>query len=102
MSEVKCSLETIQSGVEYCPDSDTYHTVFSDGETATTAVVTALAAVRHRDITEIETIYADVDTDALNALIASADDPATRVEFTVDGFEVTVYGDNGIEIVPPV
>ncbi|MFC6976847.1 HalOD1 output domain-containing protein [Halomicroarcula sp. GCM10025709] len=92
---------TVHGGVTYHPDSDTYRASFSDGEPATTAVVRTLARVRHCDVTDISPLYESVDTDALDRLISTADEAAVRVEFLIDGFEVTVVGDNTVEIVPP-
>lgn len=90
------------TGVIYHPVSDVYRVSFDSTSAATTEVVSALAEVRHCDPTEITPLYETIDTDALDSLIADTTDADVRVDFVIDGFEITVCGDNTVEIVPPV
>jgi hypothetical protein len=96
------SVKPSDAGVIYHPESDVYRVSFDPTPAATTGVVSALAEVRHCDPTEITPLYDAIDTDALDSLIAGTSDADVRVDFVIDGFEITVRGDNTVEIVPPV
>lgn len=93
--------ESESGGVRYHPETDSYRAPFKKGTHPTTAVVTTLAEIRHCEPVEIEPLYGVVDTDALDRIISGTTDSSVKVTFVVDGFEVTVSGDNVIEVVPP-
>lgn len=99
----KSSLEeaerVTEDGPTYDPKTDTYVGMF-DTESASTAVMTALASVRHCEPTELDPLYRSVDPDALDRLVASGSDHL-RVTMHIDGFEVVVTGTRRIEITPP-
>jgi hypothetical protein len=86
-------------GPTYDPRTDTYVGMF-DTESASIAVMEALASVRHCDPTELEPLYRSVDPDALDRLVASGS-AKLCVTMSLDGFEVVVTGDRRIEITPP-
>lgn len=72
---------------------------FEDDETASDAVVAAVAARTNSDPLEIDPLYEHVDPDALDALFeprgtdtARPDD--VRIEFQMSGFQVTVTADS--------
>ncbi len=73
-----------------------------DDESASEAVVTAVAAVRGSKPTALEPLYAAVDPDALDSLVDHADRVDTagshRVWFTYEEFDVGVRTDGEIRI----
>ncbi|MDS0281762.1 HalOD1 output domain-containing protein [Haloarcula onubensis] len=86
-------------GPTYDPYTDTYVGTF-DAESASIAVMEALATIRHCEPTELEPLYRSVDPDALDRLVASGSD-RLRVTMRIDDFEVVVTGDRRVEITPP-
>ena len=77
-------------------DTETYHVQFDASRAggASHAVVTALAAVTGKGLTEIEPLYDVVDPDALDALFqhGSGDSKSgMAVSFELDSSDVTVY-----------
>jgi hypothetical protein len=86
-------------GPTYDPRTDTYVGTF-DMESASVAVMEALAAIRHCEPTELEPLYSSVDPDALDRLVESASD-GLHVRMHIDGFQVVVTGDHRLEITPP-
>lgn len=50
---------------------------------------------------EVEPIYESIDPDALNQLIRTTTDQNVRVEFTVAGCTVVVYGTGAVEVTGP-
>lgn len=88
------------TGVEYDPDTDVYNAQFDSTQTnASTAVVEAVAAVRHCDPMDLEPLYNSVDTDALDAIIDGSD--GVSVSLVASGLRVTINCDETIEIEPP-
>lgn len=78
-----------------------FRTPIGDEETATTALVRAIAAIENRDVTEIGPLFEGVDPEALDALCRN--DPAVRVAFSTDGYyvivregELVVHPDDGM------
>jgi hypothetical protein len=102
MSKRTESVGDAGDNVHYDPESDTYRATVRDGESPTTAVVRALAEIRHCDETELPPLYECIETDALDRLVSVADGAGIRVAFPIDGFDVTVYGDGTINVVPPI
>jgi len=86
-------------GPTYDPKTDTYVGTFAT-ESASVAVMEALATVRHCEPTRLEPLYRSVDPDALDRLVASGSDQL-RVTIRIDGFDVVVTGDRRLEITPP-
>jgi hypothetical protein len=86
-------------GPTYDPRTDTYVGTF-ETESASIAVIEALASVRHCEPTALEPLYNSVDPDSLNRLVTSGPDKL-RVTIHLDGFEVVVTGDCRVEITPP-
>ncbi|WP_276250877.1 HalOD1 output domain-containing protein [Haloarcula rara] len=86
-------------GPTYDPKTDTYVGIF-ETESASVAVMEALASVRHCEPTELDPLYCSVDPDALDRLVASGSDQLC-VTMHIDGFEVVVTGSRRIEITPP-
>lgn len=68
------------------------------------AVVRTVAAAANRRPTDLEPLSDSVDTDALDALSASRDRPATdgstRLSVTYAGYEVTVRSDGKVVATP--
>jgi len=99
----KSSFEGVErvtdDGPTYDPKTDTYVGMF-DTESASIAVMEALASVRHCEPTELDPLYSSVDPDALDRLVASGSDQLC-VTMRLDGFEVVVTGARRIEITPP-
>lgn len=63
------------------------------GESATVAVVEAIAAVLGTEPIELPPLYDAIDTDALDALYESHDgEGELRVEFCYNGFNIVVQG----------
>ena len=88
-----------EDGPTYDPNTDTYVGQF-DVESASLAVMEALATIRHCEPTELEPLYHSVDPDALDRLVESGTDQL-RVTMHIDGFEVVIIGDRRLEITPP-
>jgi len=86
---------------EYDPGQDRYRFEVGTDRAVETAVVESLAAVRRRDPSELDPIGYAVDLSAACDLARSADGSTVTVEFTVDGFDVTLRGDRFIDITPP-
>jgi len=86
-------------GPTYNPRTDTYVGTF-DVESASVAVMEALAAIRHCEPTDLEPLYDSVDPDALDRVVESSSN-GVRVTVHIDGFEVVVTGDRRLEITPP-
>lgn len=59
-------------------------------------IVEALADERGDDSTEIEPLYGAYDLEAIDTLVANSRNDL-RIEFTVDGYDVTVRGDGTVE-----
>lgn len=69
---------------------------FTEHQTATLAVIDAVAAASGTDPTELPPLYDAINPDALNALFESQgkrDRADLRVEFSYNGFNVIVEGD---------
>lgn len=47
---------------------------------------------------DLPPLYETVDPDALQGLVASADDEAFSVEFSYHGYEVTVAADGSVDV----
>lgn len=66
-----------------------------------TAVVEAVATEANCDPDELESLYGVVDPDALEAFFDDAPERARaprRVVFTYEGYEISVSGDDRIEV----
>lgn len=73
------------------------------GRTASIAVIDAISAISGTDPTELPPLYERVDPDALNALFDSRNghgDSDLQVEFSYNGFEVTVQDGPRVTIDP--
>lgn len=89
-------------GVDYDPDVDAYYAEFDSTETsASTAVVEAVASIRHCDPTDLEPLYHSVDSDALDAIIDGSDNGTVTVSLVANGLDVAVGSDGTVEIEPP-
>ncbi|QCC58967.1 hypothetical protein NP511_10965 [Natrinema thermotolerans] len=85
------------------PDDLEFVTTFDpDGEPASEAVVTAVAAVRGSKPAALEPLHAVVDPDALDSLVGHADRVGTagshQVWFTYEGFDVAVRTDGEVRL----
>ena len=100
--------EAIEAGevLEYDADRDVYRASFdSDSEGASSAVVSAVAAVAGTSPVEMPPLYSVVDPDALETLV---DGPAvsrrsssdTHVSFPYNGYDVTVCDDGTVTVEP--
>lgn len=68
-----------------------------------TAVVEVVASASNRDPMSIEPLYDAIDPDALDTIVADAEtraDGDVTVEFTFDGYEVTVSTDGSVLVRP--
>ncbi|SNZ17036.1 hypothetical protein SAMN06269185_2860 [Natronoarchaeum philippinense] len=63
-------------------------------QSASSRVVSAVAAETDRDQSQMPPLYDAVDPDALDALL---DRPSTAITFRYAGRDVTVHADGGIE-----
>jgi len=88
-----------EDGPTYNPRTDTYVGTF-DMESASLAVMEAMATIRHCEPTELEPLYRSVDPDALDRLVSSGTDQLC-VTLHLDGFKVVITGDRRLEITPP-
>lgn len=89
-------------GVDYDPDVDAYYAEFDSSETsASTAVVEAIASIRHCEPTELEPLYNSVDSDALDAIIGGSDNGSVTVSLVANDIDVAVRSDGTVEIEPP-
>ncbi|GGN88140.1 MULTISPECIES: HalOD1 output domain-containing protein [Haloarcula] len=87
--------------LSYDPKTDSYRTTFSPAETSTSiAIVDALTDIRHCSTADLEPLYDTLDTDALDALVESAES-SVQVRFSLDGFGVLVSSTGRIEVTPP-
>jgi hypothetical protein len=75
--------------------------VGADSASASTAVVEAIASIRHCEPTDLEPLYNSVDSDALDAIIDGSDDGSVTVSLVANGLEVAVGSDGTVEIEPP-
>lgn len=98
--------EEAGDAIEYDPETDTYRATYDGStESASTAVVSTVAAVAEVGPLEIEPLYATVDPDALDALM----DPVVsgpsrgdiRVTFSLAGHDVTVHSYGIVAVRPP-
>jgi hypothetical protein len=78
---------------------DEYHTSIPAEQSVSVAVVEALAAVNGCDPTEMDPIGETVDLESVAELLRSSSS-SFRLDFTVGGFEVTVYSDRSMTVVP--
>lgn len=70
-------------------------------DAASVRVLDAVAAVERTDPARLTPpLYAAIDPEALDALVASFSDPTARVEFTYRGHSVTVTGSGDIDVQP--
>lgn len=105
MSEDKPSRDVDTLGPDSTGDPDrNVTTVRSDWRGTgqpSIAVVEAVADATDRDPLDVASLYDHVDTDALDALVTSAEDGSgtdVRVSFTYDGVRVLVEGTGGITV----
>lgn len=68
-----------------------FRTTVGEGETATTALVRAIAAIENEEATEIERVFEGVDPEALNALCRRGSN--ARVAFSVEQYYVIARED---------
>lgn len=88
--------------VDYDPDVDVYYAEFDSTEmSASTAVVEAIASVRHCDPMDLDPLYRSVDADALDAIVAGSDGVDVTVSLVANGLDVTVGCDGTVEIEAP-
>lgn len=95
------SVDSPNREAEYDPERDRYRFEVGDDRTMERAVVESLAAVRRRSPSELDPIAYTVDLTAACDLVRSANGSTVTVNFTVDGFAVTLRGDRFIDITPP-
>ena len=88
---------------EYHAEDDVYRALISDdSESASTAVVSAVAAASDTDLLDLDPLHSIIDTDALNALAtpqytANGD---LHVTFEFHGHEVTASSCGNIKVRP--
>lgn len=72
-------------------------------ESATEAVVLAIAEATNRDPLDLDPLYDSVDPDVLDRLVQSPDGERSRstVEFAHAGCDVTVRADGRVAVKPP-
>lgn len=76
-------------------------TRYTSDESASEAVVRALAVVEDVEPTELGPLYAFIDTEALDPILGEpviSDEPPTIVEFSVPDFRVVVSSDGQVTI----
>jgi ADP-ribose pyrophosphatase YjhB (NUDIX family) len=84
------------------PDSEpVVQTRYSSGESASEAVIRALAAATGVEPTELDLLYESIDPEALDALLGDpvlGEESLTVVEFVASGHRVVVSSDGQITI----
>lgn len=91
----------------YDPRTDAYHVYheWEGGETVVETVLRSIAAVRNREICELESPHDQLDIDALNALFRPNGDEYPRdsgyVAFELSECSVVVYASGEIQIYGP-
>lgn len=89
--------------LEFDRESGTYRARYDqDATAASMAVIAAMANVLDVDPVELDPLHYTVDTGALDELVRHRDasNGSVDVSFTVEGHEVTVFG-NGIVTLSP-
>ncbi len=89
---------------EYHAEDDIYRALFSStDESASTAVVSAVAAVLDIDPLDMDPLHATVDTDALDSLITPQNSAVgdLHVTFEYCGYEVTASSYGSLKVKPP-
>lgn len=88
--------------VEFDADRGVFRaTCDGDRDSASMAVVAAVAAATAVDPTDLAPLQAAVDTDALGALFpgtADGEGRGGRVSFRYEGHDVTLFGDGTVEV----
>lgn len=84
--------------IDYDQGADSYHVASERSELASTNVVLSVAAIEETAPTSLPPLAATVDPEALDNLFVA--DVRGHVSFTYAGYEVTIYGDGRLEIVP--
>ena len=82
---------------------DPVRTTWAEYRHPSTAIVEAVAAATNRDSTTMKSLYDEVNTDALDALVTTAANGTgdrLSVSFRYDGADVTVYSDGDLEVRP--
>lgn len=70
-----------------------------DANSATRAVIEAVAHERERDPTELPPLYHTIEPDALDGIISPAGDPQDiQLTFNYAGCEVTVTGEDAVTV----
>lgn len=92
----------------YDPESQTYRLYhdWADNDRTSTLIVDAVAAITDTPRTDIRPLYTIVDPDALDRLFRPTStenrrESESRLSFTLNDCEVTIYGDGWIEIQLP-
>lgn len=71
-----------------------------DIEPVSLQTIRKIAAEEGVEPTELPPLHDTIETDALDALFASAEHASGRVEFTYSGYNVSIDGENHIHVEP--
>jgi hypothetical protein len=84
-------------------DSDNSQTAWDHDTDVSSRVVREVADALGTEPLEIDPLYESIDPDALNDLFRKPAEPfhERRVEFTMQGCDVVVYGDGEVEVAAP-
>ena len=87
-----------------CPRPGEHVTTYTVEERPSDVIVHAIAALRGVEPTELEPLYDRIDPEALDELLGLpviGNDGIITVEFTAEGFQITVRSDGTIMLCDP-
>lgn len=98
------SRDSFDGTIHYNSECSTYQTKFDpDSDSSSAVIAEAIAAIEGRDAKNLEPLYQSFDSDALDRLIESTDNKKESIidiEFTTNGYEITVSSEGTILLQP--